>query len=111
MNQVSFFAWTESAFRCGSVVSSRALKRGSVPDAPPLKDLGAGGGGFFCIFLKEFYSDKSRNLSKILPVLLSALVKRVGVSRMRDLFLFLFIFFLVMPQAYFIGISASTRIG
>ena len=35
VNQVSIFAWTESVLWCGSVVSSRALKRGCVPDVPP----------------------------------------------------------------------------
>ena len=37
------------------------------------------------IFLTAFFFiDKSRNLFKIVSVLLSALVERVGVSRMRD---------------------------
>ena len=43
---------------------------------------GEGEGEFFLFLF--LYKDKSRNLSKIVSVLLSASVERVGVSRMRD---------------------------
>ena len=35
VNRVCIFAWTESAFWCGSLVSSRALKTGMCSDWPP----------------------------------------------------------------------------
>ena len=35
VNWVSIFAWTESVFWCGSVVSSRALKKGMCSGCPP----------------------------------------------------------------------------
>ena len=38
------------------------------------------------VYVLVFYKDKSRNLSKIVLVLPSASVERVGVSRMRDFF-------------------------
>jgi hypothetical protein len=48
---------------------------------------GGGGGGPGKFFLNIFfYKDKSRNLSKIVLVLLSASVERVGVSRMQFFF-------------------------
>ena len=39
---------------------------------------------FFWILTAFFLKDKSRNLFKLVSVLLSAAVERVGVSRMRD---------------------------
>ena len=88
VERVGIFAWTESDFWCESLVSSRALKTDMCSGwPPPLKAplRGRGGAGWGVFFFNSFfYKDKSRNLSKILLVLLSASVERVGVSRTRE---------------------------
>ena len=50
---------------------------------PTKKNVGLPPNFFDCNFFLLFL-DKSRNLFKFVSVLLSALVERVGVSRMRD---------------------------